>query len=86
MEALLSILEARRFLGISAAGFYRLIGRAEIAVVKIGGRSLVEPQALRELIAAKRTLRTHPGKNDDPVGAGSLVESPADQGGGDAPG
>ena len=58
MESLLSIAEARRILGISASGFYRLIGRAEIAIVRVGGRSLVEPQALRAFIATKRTLRT----------------------------
>ena len=54
LEPLLSIREAHERLGISEAGFYRLIRRGDIAIVEIGGRRLVEPEALREFIAARR--------------------------------
>lgn len=79
LEPLLSVEEARSILGISEAGIYRLFRRGELPVVEVGiGRRLIEPQALREYIAARR----RPRKDDEPVGPGSRVEASVDAGDG----
>lgn len=57
MEPLLSIADARRVLGISEAGIYRLIGRGEIGLIEVGGRRLVEPEELRRFVAERRVRR-----------------------------
>lgn len=57
MDPLLSVAEARRILGISEAGVYRLFRLGELEVVEIAGRRLIEPNTLRAFIAARRRTR-----------------------------
>lgn len=59
LEPLLSVEEVSKLLRISESGVYRLLRRGELASVKVGGRTLFEPRAVREFIAASR--RTSPG-------------------------
>jgi excisionase family DNA binding protein len=55
LEPLLSVSEARDVLRISESGVYRLMRRGELASVKVGGRTLIEPAAIRAFIAERRT-------------------------------
>jgi excisionase family DNA binding protein len=57
LEPLYSLSEARQILGISRTSIYRLIERGDLAVVELGGRRLVEPEALRKLIDSRRRRR-----------------------------
>lgn len=61
LEPLLSVEEVSGLLRISESGVYRLLRRGQVASVKVGGRTLFEPQAIREFIAASR--RTSLGAN-----------------------
>lgn len=54
LEPLLSIEAASKLLGISQSGIYRLLRGGELPCVKVGGRTLIEPGAIREFIAARR--------------------------------
>ncbi|MHB8643889.1 MAG: helix-turn-helix domain-containing protein [Gaiellaceae bacterium] len=75
----MSLHEARELLGISERSLYRLIRGHQLRVVRIGSRTLVEPDALRRLIESNRST-----KDDDPASkARSIVTSPASPGGGD---
>jgi excisionase family DNA binding protein len=68
-------------LGISKPSFYRLIDRAELPVVEVGGRRLVEPAELRRFVEEHRRLGRSIKSEDrrcQPV-----LANPADQGGGD---
>jgi excisionase family DNA binding protein len=53
-ERLLSTREAAHLLGVSLRTVLRLLDVGEIARVRIGRRVLVDPQSLREYIAARR--------------------------------
>jgi excisionase family DNA binding protein len=59
VERLLSVREACEALGISSQSFYRLVGRSELPVVKIGGRTLIRPSELDALV--RRSERTGEG-------------------------
>lgn len=54
LEPLLSIEAASELLGISQSGVYRLLRGGELPCVKVGGRTLIEPGAIREFIVARR--------------------------------
>lgn len=54
---LLTVSEAAECLGIGRTNVYALIKKGELPLVKIGGRSLVDPADIAALIAAsKRTV------------------------------
>ena len=53
IEPLLSIAEVREVLRISESGVYRLMRSGELPAVRIGGRTLFSPDAVRELISAR---------------------------------
>jgi excisionase family DNA binding protein len=55
--ALLSLTEAQATLGVSRAMIFRLLASGELACVKIGNRTLIEPEALREFVARNRRRR-----------------------------
>jgi excisionase family DNA binding protein len=57
-QALLSVNEAAQRLGVSAPTVYRLIGRGELPVIKIGDRSLFRPRDIDALI--ERSIRRTP--------------------------
>ncbi len=50
----MSIDEVAQVLRISERGVYRLMSRGEITSVKVGGRTLLEPEELRRFIAHQR--------------------------------
>ncbi len=72
--------EAGEILGVSRMTMYRLVGRGDLPVVRIGDRPLVEPAAIRAFIEARRTPRRR-----GPAGEPGLVKT-ADPGGGDESG
>ena len=55
-EPLLSIDEVGAVLRISERTVYRLLRRGELPCLKVGQRTLVEPEQLREFIANQRRL------------------------------
>lgn len=54
LEPLMRIDEVAEVLRISERGVYRLMGRGEIACLKVGGRTLLEPDEVRRFIAQQR--------------------------------
>lgn len=54
IEPLLSVREVAAVLGLSRATVYRLIDERELVCVRLDGRRLVEPEALRAFIAGRR--------------------------------
>jgi excisionase family DNA binding protein len=54
LEPLLSVREVAAYLGISESGVYRLRRAGDLAGVKVGNRTLFEPQEVREFIEASR--------------------------------
>jgi excisionase family DNA binding protein len=54
LEPLLSVKDVAGYLGISASGVYRLCRAGDLAGVKVGGRTLFEPQEVRQFIEASR--------------------------------
>jgi excisionase family DNA binding protein len=54
LEPLLSVEEVCDLLRISESGVYRFIRRGELASVKVGGRTLFEPEVIREFIVERR--------------------------------
>jgi excisionase family DNA binding protein len=80
-ERLLSLREVRQLLGVSKMTVHRLVAGGGLAVVRIGTRTLVEPDDLRALIARHRVAN-----DSDPAGTGPLVTTPVDAGDGDDPG
>lgn len=51
---LLSIPEAAHQIGVSRAGIYRAVNRGALALVKIGGRTLIHPDDLQALVTSSR--------------------------------
>src|SRR5690348_337407 len=51
LEPLLSIDDVARLLRVSESSVYRLVRSGDLARVKVGGRTLFEPRAVRDLIA-----------------------------------
>src|SRR4051812_4236720 len=56
LEPLLCIEEVAQLLRISERGVYRLMHRGELASLKVGHRTLVEPQEVRQFIDGQRRL------------------------------
>jgi excisionase family DNA binding protein len=54
---LLTLAEAMELLGISRTTLWRLTRCGDLPVVRIGTRRLIEPQALRDFIAASSGRR-----------------------------
>lgn len=54
LEPLLSIEEVSDLLRISESGVYRLRRGGQLPSVKVGGRTLFEPDTIREFIASRR--------------------------------
>lgn len=54
----MSIEEVAGVLRISERGVYRLLRRGDLACLKVGHRTLVEPHELRQFIATRRRLPT----------------------------
>jgi excisionase family DNA binding protein len=59
LEPLLSINEVAKVLRISESSVYRLVRSGELVRVKVGGRTLFEPEAVRRLIAGSRDVNGH---------------------------
>ena len=59
--ALLSVPDALRFLGLGRSKFYELVGRGEIAVVKVGARTLVPMASLEKFVRSLPSMRTTGG-------------------------
>jgi hypothetical protein len=55
MEQLVDVRRALELLAISEASLYRFVRRGEVAVVKLGGRTLFRPADLEALV--ERHLR-----------------------------
>ncbi|MDX6608847.1 MAG: Helix-turn-helix domain [Solirubrobacterales bacterium] len=66
LEPLLSIEEVSELLRISESGIYRLLRRSQLVSVKVGGRTLFEPGAIRAFIAASRRAGSAEGGSDIP--------------------
>lgn len=58
LEPLLSIDEVGAVLRISERSVYRLLRSGELPCLKVGQRTLVEPDQLRQFIATRRRLAT----------------------------
>jgi excisionase family DNA binding protein len=54
-EALIPLGDVKDVLSVSAGTVFRLIRTGQLPVVRIGGRTLVEPAALRDFIAVRRS-------------------------------
>ena len=54
IEALLSLDEVSKVLGISESGVYRLVRSGELPRVKVGNRTLFDPHDVRTFIASRR--------------------------------
>ena len=54
LEPLLCIEEVAQLLRISERGVYRLMHRGELSSLKVGHRTLVEPQEVRQFIDSQR--------------------------------
>jgi excisionase family DNA binding protein len=62
LEPLLSLDETAAILGITRQTLRRIIRRSELMVVSVGARRcLVEPDAVRAYIAARRSSPSSPG-------------------------
>ena len=57
VEPLMSIDEVAQVLRISARGVYRLMRGGQLESLKVGGRTLVEPDELRRFISSQRRCR-----------------------------
>jgi excisionase family DNA binding protein len=55
--ALLRLPDACRYLGLGRSKVYELIGQGEIAVVKVGGRTLVPMASLEKFIRSLPSIR-----------------------------
>jgi excisionase family DNA binding protein len=74
MEPLLGVREVGRVLGVKQATVYRLLHSGELPFVQLGRRRLlVEPEALREFVVARR--RGSLEKSRDPAETPGLEES-----------
>jgi excisionase family DNA binding protein len=61
LEPLLSIDDVARLLRVSESSVYRLVRSGELPRVKVGGRTLFEPRAVRNFIAHCRDVTVeHP--------------------------
>ena len=54
LEPLLCIEEVAQLLRVSERSVYRLMHRGELASLKVGHRTLVEPQEVRQFIDSQR--------------------------------
>jgi len=54
LEPLMSVEEIADYLRISERSVYRLFDRGELASIKVGGRTRIEPAELRRFIADQR--------------------------------
>jgi predicted site-specific integrase-resolvase len=57
IEALIPVKVAQQKLGVSLGTMWRYINRGDIATVRVGGRVMIEPSALRAYIDARRERR-----------------------------
>ncbi len=73
MERLLSVREAREILGISTGMFYKLVGRGELPVVKLGERALFRPSDVDELV--ERNVRRRRSEEATPPSGPSREET-----------
>ena len=61
VERLLSVREARDVLGVSSQTLYRLIGRGDLPVIKIGVRTLIRPSDLEEFVRRSTRIGAEAG-------------------------
>lgn len=54
IETLLSLCDVAKVLGISESGVYRLVRGGELPRVKVGNRTLFDPEDVRGFIASRR--------------------------------
>ena len=54
IEPLCSVEDVSAVLRISESGVYRLIRKGELNCIKVGNRTLIEPDEIRRFIAAQR--------------------------------
>jgi excisionase family DNA binding protein len=63
LEPLLSIDDVARLLRVSESSVYRLVRSGDLTRVKVGGRTLFEPKAVRAFIADCRQGTSDPTQN-----------------------
>lgn len=68
-------------LGISRPTLARLLRRGELPVVKVAGRTLIDPSDLRSFIEERKVRRL--SNDDDQAGTRSIASTSAGAGGGD---
>lgn len=69
IEALLSVYEVAQLLRISESGVYRLVRSGELPRVKVGKRTLFEPDEIRRFISRGRETA---GEGGDEAAADQL--------------
>jgi excisionase family DNA binding protein len=74
IEPLLSLDEVTRLLRISESGVYRLVRSGELPRVKVGKRTLFEPDEIRHFIALRRDEHdnTTRGRGSNVPGPGGM--------------
>lgn len=65
LESLMCIDEVARVLRISERGVYRLMRRGELPCLKVGGRTLLEPEEVRRFIAKRRSSEGWEAEQDE---------------------
>jgi len=65
LEPLMSIDDVAATLRISERGVYRLISRGTLASLKVGGRTLLEPDEVRRFIAHQRRVTDGPSAHEE---------------------
>lgn len=65
LEPLLDVGDVCEYLRISESGVYRLIRAGDITTVKVGGRTRIEPAAVRTFIAAQRRRGQGPSGKEE---------------------
>jgi excisionase family DNA binding protein len=77
-RALLSLAEAQAALGVSRATIFRLLASGELACVKVGSRTLIEPEELAGFISRGRERRGDDVNNERPPARADAVQDRAD--------
>jgi excisionase family DNA binding protein len=81
-QALVTVDEAGRVLGVSRSTVWRLIQRGELPTVRKGGRRLVQATALRRRATRRSAATIPPFSHDHPI----FRLTGAGRGGGNSPG
>ena len=78
---MLSLRAAREACGVSEATFHRWIKESGLPVIRVHGRTLIDPADLTAFLAAHKTRRERrPRKDNGPRAGGPVVEEIASDG------